>query len=107
MSTIRILRPKQKWKASPATLLPTALLFRLFNPQSHFTVVLDDQLVGRIGREEVKIFDVEPGEHRIYLRFLRLRKSTELRVSLKDGEEQQFVCATSAMGWPTLREVST
>jgi hypothetical protein len=33
MSAIRIFRPKQQWKASPATLLPTGLLFRLFKPQ--------------------------------------------------------------------------
>jgi hypothetical protein len=25
-------------------------------------------------------------------------------VSLKDGEERQFLCGISGMGWPTLRE---
>jgi len=106
MSAIRIVRPKQQWKASPATLLPTGLLFRLFNPQSNFTVVLDDHPVGQIGKEQVRVFEAEPGEHQLYVRFVGLRKSDELRVSLKDGEERQFICGSSGMGWPTLREAA-
>jgi hypothetical protein len=106
MSAIRISRPKQQWKASPATLLPTGLLFRLFKPQSKYTVVLDDQPVGHIGREQVRVFEVEPGEHRLHMRFVGLRRSDELGVSLKEDEERQFICGTSGMGWPTLREAS-
>ena len=106
MSAIRISRPKQRWKASPATLLPAGLLFRLFKPRSDYTVVLDDQAVGQIGKEQVRVFEVEPGEHRLHMRFVGLRRSEELRVSLKDGEEQQFICGSSGMGWPTLREAS-
>ena len=106
MSAIRIFRPKQPWKPSPAALLPTALLFRLFKPQSNFTVVLDDHPVGEIGKEQVKVFEVEPGEHRLCMRFVGLRRSQELRMSLKEGEERQFLCGTSGMGWPTLREAS-
>lgn len=106
MSAIRIFRPKQHRSVSPRTVLPTGLLFRLFKPQSNYTVVLDDHPVGKIGKEQVRLFEVEPGEHRLHLRFVWLRKSEELRLSLKDGEEQQFVCGTSGMGWPTLREAS-
>lgn len=106
MSAIRISRPKQPWKASPATLLPTGLLFRLFKPQSDYTVVLDDQAVGQIGKEQVRVFKVEPGEHRLHMRFIGLRRSEELRVSLKADEERQFICGSSGMGWPTLREAS-
>ena len=106
MSAIRIVRPKQRWKASPATLLPTGLLFRLFRPQSNYTVVLDDQPMGQIGKDQVKVFEVEPGEHRLHLRFIGLRRSEELHMSLKDSEERQFLCGTSGMGWPTLREPS-
>jgi hypothetical protein len=106
MSTLRIFRPKQRWSISPATVLPTALLFRLFRPNSNFTVVLDDQSVGKIGKEQVKVFEAEPGEHRLYMRFVGLRRSEELRVSLKEGEERQFLSGTSGMGWPTLREAS-
>jgi hypothetical protein len=106
MSAIRISRPKQQWKASPATLLPTGLLFRMFKPQSDYTVVLDDQPLGHIGKEQVKVFEAEPGEHQLYVRFVGLRKSDELLVSLKDGEERQFICGSTGMGWPTLREVS-
>jgi hypothetical protein len=106
VSAIRISRPKQQWKASPATLLPTGLLFRLFKPQSDFTVVLDGQAVGQIGKEQARVFEVEPGEHRVHMRFVGLRRSEELRVSLKADEERQFICGSSGMGWPTLREAS-
>jgi hypothetical protein len=106
MSAIRIIRPKQHWSVSPATVLPTALLFRLFRPHSNFTVVLDDHAAGKIGKDQVRVFEVEPGEHRLYLRFVGLRRSEELRMSLKEDEERQFVCGTSGMGWPTLREAS-
>jgi len=106
MSAIRVFRPKQHWSVSPRTVLPTGLLFRLFKPQSNYTVVLDDHPVGKIGNEQVRVFEVEPGEHRLYMRFVGLRRSGELRMSLKEGEERQFVCGTSGMGWPTLREAS-
>jgi hypothetical protein len=82
------------------------LIFRLFKPHSSYTVVLDDQPVGEIGNDEVKVFEVEPGEHRLHLRFVGLRRSDELRIYLKEGEERQFLCGTSGMGWPTLREAS-
>jgi hypothetical protein len=49
---------------------------------------------------------VEPGEHRLHMRFVGLRRSEELRMSLKEGEERQFLCGTSGIGWPTLREAS-
>jgi len=106
MSTIRIFRPKQQWSLSPRTVLPTGLLFRLFKPHSNYTVVLDDHAVGKIGNEQVRVFEVEPGEHSLHMRFVGLRRSEELRMSLKHGEERQFLCGTSGMGWPTLREAS-
>jgi len=106
MSAIRIFRPKQHWSVSPRTVLPTALLFRLFRPHSSYTVVLDDHPVGKIGDDQVRLFEVEPGEHRLHMRFVGLRRSKEFRMSLKDGEERQFLCGTSGMGWPTLREAS-
>jgi hypothetical protein len=106
MSAIRIFRPKQNWSVSPRTLLPTGLLFHLFKPHSDYTVVLDGHSEGKIGIEHVKVLDVEPGEHRLHMRFVGLRKSNELRMSLKKGEERQFLCGTSGMGWPTLRMAS-
>ena len=106
MSAIRIFRPKQHWKVSPATVLPAALLFRLFWPHPNFTVVLDDHSVGKIGNDQVRVFEVEPGEHRLRMRFVGLRRSEELRMSLKEGEERQFLCGTNGIGWPTLREAS-
>lgn len=106
MSAIRISRPKQHWSISPRTVLPTALLFRLFKPQSDYTVVLDGQPVGQIGQEQVRVFEVEPGEHRLHMRFVGLRRSDELRLSLKEGEERQFLCGSNGLGWPTLRAAS-
>jgi hypothetical protein len=106
MSAIRIFRPKQRWSVSPRTVLPAGLLFRLFKPQSNYTVVLDDHAAGKIGNEQVKVIEVEPGEHRLYMRFVGLRRSEELRITLKEGEEREFVCGTNGLGWPTLREAS-
>lgn len=106
MSAIRIFRPKQHWSVSLRTVLPTGLLFRLFRVHSDYTVVLDDHPVGKIGDEQVRVFEVEPGEHRLHMRFVGLRRSAELQISLKEDEERQFLCGTSGMGWPTLREAS-
>jgi len=106
MSAIRVSRPKQDWSVSLATVLPTALLVRLLGVHWNFTVVLDGRPAGTIANEQVKVFTVDPGEHRLHLRLVRLRRSKELRVSLKEGEERDFVCGTSGIGWPTLREAS-
>jgi hypothetical protein len=106
MSAIRIFRPKRDRSVSPATVLPTALLVRLFKPNWNFTVVLDDHPVGKIGNDQERVFEVEPGEHRLYMRFVGLRRSEELQMSLKEDEERQFLCGTTGMGWPTLREAS-
>jgi hypothetical protein len=106
MSTIRIFRPKRHWSVSPATVLPTGLLLRLFKPHWNYTVILDDHSAGKIGNEQVRVFNVEPGEHRLYMRFVLLRRSEEMRMSLKEDEERQFLCGTNGIGWPTLREAS-
>jgi hypothetical protein len=106
MSAIRIFRPKRPWSVSPATVLPTALLLRLFRPHWNLTVVLDGRPAGKIGSEQVRVFEVEPGEHRLHMRFVLLRRSPELQVSLTQDEERQFLCGTNGLGWPTLREAS-
>ena len=54
MSTIRIFRPKRHWSVSPATVLPTGLLLRLFKPHWNYTVILDDHSAGKIGDEQVR-----------------------------------------------------
>ena len=61
-------------------------------------MVLDDHPVGKIGDEQVRVFEVGPGEHRLYMRFVGLRRSEELRMSLKGNEERQFLCGTSGIG---------
>jgi hypothetical protein len=104
MSTIKIVRPKQAWRASPATLLPVAWLVRLFRRQWNYTVLLDHRPSGKIRVEQVKVFNADPGEHRLRMRFLFLRRSKELQITLKEGEERDFRCGTSGLGWPTLQE---
>ena len=107
MSTIRVARPRRQWAVTPATVLPTALLVRLFRPHWNYTVVLDHVAAGKLGEDQVRVLDVEPGEHRLFVRFVLLRRSRELQVTLREGEERQFICGTSAFGWPTLREASS
>jgi hypothetical protein len=106
MSVIRISRPKRDWSVSPATVLPVGLLLRLFKFHFNFTVVLDQHSAGKIGNEQVRVFDVDPGEHRLRVRFVLLRRSKEMRMSLKEGEERDFLCGSNGIGWPTLREAS-
>ena len=106
MSVIRISRPKRDWSVSLATVLPIGLLVRLFRLHWNFTVVLDHRPAGKIGNEQVRVFNVDPGEHRLRLRFVLLRRSKEIRMSLKEGEEREFVCGSNGFGWPTLREAS-
>ena len=89
-----------------ALVLPTALRLRLFRVHWNYTVLLDDHSVGKIGNEQVRVFSVDPGEHRLRLRFVLLRRSKETRVSLKEDEEREFLCGTTGFGWPTLRKVS-
>lgn len=107
MSTIRIVRPRRQWAVSPATVLPTALLVRLFRPHWNYTVVLDHVAAGKLGDDQVRVLDVEPGEHRLSVRFVLLRRSRELQVTLKEDEERQFICGTNGFGWPVLREASS
>jgi len=106
MSAIRIFRPKRDWSVSPATVLPAALLVRLLRPHWNLTAVLDGNPAGKIGIEQAQVFEVEPGFHRLYMRFVLLRRSKELQLSLKENEERQFLCGTNGIGWPTLREAS-
>jgi hypothetical protein len=106
MSVIRISRPKRAWSVSPTTVLPTGVLLHVVKPHWNYTVVLDDRPVGKIGNEQVKVFNVDPGEHRLRMRFVLLRKSEEIRMSLKKDEERTFICGTNGIGWPTLREAS-
>ena len=106
MSAITIYRPKRSWSVSPATVLPTAWLVRLFRLNWSFTVLLDHHAAGKIAGDQVRVFNVDPGEHRLRLRFVLLRRSEEIRFSLDEGEEREFICGANGIGWPTLREAS-
>ena len=106
MSVIRISRPKRDWSVSLATVLPAGLLIRLFGLHWNYTVILDHHPAGKIGNEQVRVFNVDPGEHSLRMRFVLLRWSKEMRMSLKEGEEREFLCGANGFGWPTLREAS-
>jgi len=106
MSVIKVSRPERDWSVSLATVLPTALLVRLFRPHWNYTVILDRHSAGKIGDGQARVFNVDPGEHRLRMRFVLLRRSKEMRMSLKEDEEREFLCGTNEIGWPTLREAS-
>jgi len=106
MSVIKVSRPERDWSVSLATVLPTALLVRLFRPHWNYTVILDRHSAGKIGDGQARVFNVDPGEHRLRMRFVLLRRSKEMRMSLKEDEEREFLCGTNGIGWPTLREAS-
>jgi hypothetical protein len=106
MSVIRISRPKRDWSVSPATVLPAGLVLRLFRFHFNFTVVLDQRSAGKIGNEQVRVLNVDPGEHRLHVRLLQLRRSKDIRMSLEENEERVFLCGSNGIGWPTLREAS-
>jgi hypothetical protein len=106
MSVIRISRPKRDWSVSLATVLPAGLLVHLFGLHWNYTVILDHHSAGKIGNEQVRVLHVDPGEHRLRMRFVLLRRSKEMRMSLKEDEERDFLCGANGIGWPTLREAS-
>jgi hypothetical protein len=44
---------------------------------------LDNHPAGKIGTEQVRVLEVEPGEHRLCMRFVGPRRSGELRTFLR------------------------
>ena len=68
------------------------------------SVFLDGSKVGVISPNQIKLYQVSPGEHSLSLHFLGgLRRSRKLQVPLAEGEEKQFVCLLNAFGWPSIR----
>jgi hypothetical protein len=68
------------------------------------SVFLDGSKVGAISPEQIKVYQVSPGEHSLSLHFLGgLRRSRKLHVPLAEGEERQFVCLLNAFGWPSIQ----
>lgn len=103
-ATIALSRPVQPWSPTPANVLPTAVLARLVHANWRYTVVLDGRPVGTIGKGEMREFTVAAGEHRVRLRFVGLRRSAEVVMTLAEGEVRGLRCGTSGLGWPTLHE---
>ena len=54
----------------------------------------------------MRVFNVDPGEHSLRMRFVLLRRSKEMRMFLKEDEGREFICGANGFGWPTLREAS-
>jgi hypothetical protein len=60
--------------------------------------------VGTISPEQIKVYQVSPGEHSLSVHFLGgLRRSRKLSVPLATGDEKQFVCLLNGIGWPSIR----
>jgi hypothetical protein len=68
-----------------------------------FTLMIDGADAGQIWSRQTKVFEVMPGAHRVYVRFLWLRKSTEVEVVLTAGQEKELACHTNWVGYPVLR----
>ncbi len=65
---------------------------------------LDGSKVGAISPNQIKVYQVSPGEHSLSLHFLGgLRRSRKLHVSLAEGERKQFFCLLNAFAWPSIR----
>ena len=112
-ATIQLWRaPNRIWPAFP-TLVVVRAASRLGRGQRSspeigeggvVSVFLDGSKVGPISPNEIKVYQVSPGEHSLSLHFLGgLRRSTKLQVPLAEGEEKRFVCSLNAFGWPSVR----
>lgn len=67
------------------------------------TVFLDGSKAGAISPEQIKAYQVSPGEHSLSVHFLGgLRRSRKISVPLAEGEEKQFVCFLNGMAWPSI-----
>jgi hypothetical protein len=114
-ATIELWRsPNRIWPAFP-TLLVVRAASRLGRGRAQrrnpaigeggvVSVLLDKSKVGAISPEQIKVYQVSPGEHSLSLHFLAgLRRSRKLHVLLAEGERRKFVCLLNAFGWPSIR----
>jgi hypothetical protein len=67
-----------------------------------FKVMLDGGVIGEILPRESKRFTIGAGEFSLAVRFLYLRGSRELTVSLEPGEVKYFTCQTNWIGFAVL-----
>ena len=67
-------------------------------------MILDGRRVGEIRPRFYREFDVFPGEHEIYVTFLKIRWSQVLEFSIEPGHDSAFVCRTGWHGFPQLRQ---
>ena len=114
-ATIRLWRaPNRIWPAFP-TLIVVRAVSRLGRGRGQrrspaigeggiVSVFLDGSKVGAISTNQMKVYQVSPGEHSLSLRFLGgIRRSRTIHVPLAEGEEKQFVCLLNGFAWPTIR----
>lgn len=70
-------------------------------------VFLDGSKVGAIWPEEIKVYQVSPGDHSLSLHFLGgLRRSRTLSIPLAGGDEKRLVCVLNRFGWPSVRSAT-
>ena len=113
-ATIQLWRaPNQLWPAFP-TLVVGRAISRLGRGRAQHrrpigeggvvNVFLDNFKIGAISPDQIKDYQVSPGEHSLRLHFLGgLRRSRKLHVSVVAGEEKRFVCLLNALAWPSIR----
>jgi hypothetical protein len=78
----------------------------LFDIGMAFTVFIDGVDVGKIWSNQIKAFEVAPGAHKVYVRFVLLRKSAELEITLDAGSQEFLFCRTSCLIYPILKRSS-
>lgn len=70
----------------------------LLDVATPFKVVIDGAVVGKILTNETQSFDVTTGNHRLHIRYLWLRRSKDVEVFVKPGEQEEFTCRTAWWG---------
>lgn len=64
----------------------------------NYKVILDGSEIGFIEDNEIKSFEVEEGDHRIYLK-IDWCKSNKLKIHVSKNECIEFECGNSLIGW--------
>ncbi len=73
--------------------------FRWFYRGGHYDVRIDGRSVGEVWPKQVKVVDVDPGEHQIQLRFWPWMWTRKRVFSVAPGEAVELACGA---GWTWL-----
>ena len=56
-----------------------------------YKIILDGKLIGKIAKDELKSFNIEPGNHTIYLKIDWCR-SNKINFHVSENEDINFIC---------------